>query len=100
MCKKKMIIYLKVDHVLIFLFFLSWFSLFFKNINNFNKKLVSLSVPFFFGAPWRIRTSNPRFRNGRDSHSTLHRFTSFCYFTIVILQRVYEKWLEVSLTYS
>jgi len=36
----------------------------------------------FIGAPYKIRTCAPRFRNARDWAYEWHRFTSFCYFTI------------------
>ena len=48
----------------------------------------------FIGAPYRIRTCDPRFRNARDWVDDWSRFTSFCYFTIVILQHVYENGLK------
>ena len=34
---------------------------------------------------------------GHTNDIVLHRFTSFCYFTIVILQRVYENGLKTRL---
>jgi len=44
----------------------------------------------FIGAPYKIRTCDPRFRNARDWVYEWYRFTSFCYFTIFILLRVYK----------
>jgi len=38
--------------------------------------------PGFLGAPYRIRTCDPRFRNARDWVYELYRVVSFCYFTI------------------
>jgi len=39
----------------------------------------------FIGAPYRILTSDPRFRNAWNWVYEWSRFTSFCYFTIFIL---------------
>jgi len=38
----------------------------------------------FIGAPYKIRTCDPRFRNAMDWVYEWSRFTSFCYFTILI----------------
>ena len=48
----------------------------------------------FFGAPCRIRTCDPRFRNAWVCGYESQRVTSFCLFAIFILQRVYENGLK------
>jgi len=51
----------------------------------------------FIGAPYKIRTCDPRFRNVWVCGYELYRVVSFCYFTIVILQRAYENGLKTHL---
>ena len=48
----------------------------------------------FIGAPKRIRTSDPRFRNAWVCGYELYRVVSFCSFIIIILQDVYENDLQ------
>ena len=49
---------------------------------------------------WQIRDSDPRFRNVWVCGYELQRVVSFCYFTIIILQDVYENGFKDSLTCS
>jgi len=48
----------------------------------------------FIGAPYRIRTCDPRFRNAWVCGYEFQRVVSFCYFAIIILQDVYENGLK------
>jgi len=48
----------------------------------------------FIGAPYKIRTCDPRFINAWVCGYELYRVVSFCYFAIIILQDVYENGLK------